>query len=178
MVTPPTPTPTVSETSEPEEDAPASFAGWAFDESDPNQVMAAFRQAIRSHKDWISREQLLRDVAWYFGYQRLGTRIRETLKGHLRAAIRRRIIEADGDWVRALTPTMNDYQLDDLRQTLKSVLRKGTNYEREEVIQAVAHYLGFRRVTESVRTPIKSAINSAIRQGMLGYEGSTVRREE
>jgi hypothetical protein len=178
LVTSSPPTPTVSQTSEPEEDASASFAGWAFDESDRNQVMAAFRQAIRPHKDWVDREHLLRDVAWYFGHQRLGPRIKERFKGHLRTAIRRRIIEADGDWVRALTPTMNDYRLDELRQTLISVMRKGTNYEREEVIQAVAHYLGFRRVTESVRTPIKSAINSAIRQGVLGYEGSCVWRED
>ena len=56
-------------------------------------------------------------------------------------------------------------------------MRKGTTYEREDVIYAVAHHLGFSRITETVRTPIKSAINSAIRQGLLGYEGNTIWRE-
>jgi hypothetical protein len=72
---------------------------------------------------------------------------------------------------------MSDYKLEELRETLISVMRKGTSYEREDVIHAVALHLGFTRLTESVRTPIKSAINSAIRQGVLGYEGSTVWRE-
>jgi hypothetical protein len=79
--------------------------------------------------------------------------------------------------VRLCTPTMADYTLEELRATLCSVMRKGTNYDREEVIHAVAHHLGFTQVREKVRQPIKSAINSAIRQGILGYEGNVIWRE-
>jgi len=139
--------------------------------------MAAFRQAARN-RGWMERTELLREVAGLLGYQRLGSRIRETLKGHLRAAIRRGIIEADGDSVRTLTATMNDYTREQLRSTLISVMRRGTTYEREGVIYAVAHHLGFSRVRDAVRAPIKSAINSAIRLGILGYEGSVVWREK
>ena len=57
-------------------------------------------------------------------------------------------------------------------------MRKGTHYEREEVIPAIAHYLGFVRVTDTIREPIKSAITSAIRRGLLGYEGGAIWREE
>ena len=39
-----------------------------------------------------------------------------------------------------------------------------------------ARYLGFVRVTDTIRQPVKSAISSAIRQGLLGYEGSFVWR--
>ena len=67
---------------------------------------------------------------------------------------------------------MVDYGLEELREMFRSVMRKGTRYEREEVIPAMAHYLGFVRVTD----PIKAAINSAIRRGLLGYEASTVWR--
>jgi hypothetical protein len=56
-------------------------------------------------------------------------------------------------------------------------MRAPRRYEREEVIHAVARYLGFARVTETVRQSMKSAINSGIRQGILGYEGSVVWRE-
>ena len=57
-------------------------------------------------------------------------------------------------------------------------MRKGTNYEREDVIHALARYLGFAHITDTSRDAIKSAINSAIRQGILGYEGSVVWRED
>jgi hypothetical protein len=57
----------------------------------------------------MERTDMLREVAGLVGYQRLGSRIKETLKGHMRAAFRRGIIEADNDQVRALTATMNDY---------------------------------------------------------------------
>ena len=46
----------------------------------------------------------------------------------------------------------------------------------EDVIHALLRYLVFVRVTDAIRQPIKSAINSAIRQGLLGYEGSVIWR--
>lgn len=139
--------------------------------------MAAFRQAARS-RGWIDRDELVKEVSLALGYQRLGPKIDEALRNHLRAAIRRRIIEADGAaWVRPATTTMADYDLEELRSALCSVMRKGTTYEREDVIQSAAHYLGFRRLTDTIRQPLKSAINSAIRQGILGYEGNVIWRE-
>lgn len=140
--------------------------------------MAAFRQATRG-RGWLERDELMKAVSVVLGYQRLGPKIEEALRGHLRAAIRRRIIEADGaSLVRVGSGTMADYGLDELRETFRSVMRKGTNYEREDVIHTLARYLGFARVTDTSRDAIKSAINSAIRQGILGYEGSIVWREE
>lgn len=161
-----------------EEDAEPSSRPTPIDELDTDDIMAAFRQATRG-RGWLERDELMKAVSVVLGYQRLGPKIEEALRGHLRAAIRRRIIEADGEsLVRAGTGTMADYGLDELRETFRSVMRKGTNYEREEVIHALARYLGFARVTDSSRDAIKSAINSAIRQGILGYEGSVVWREE
>ena len=46
------------------------------------------------------------------------------------------------------------------------------------MILALARFLGFARITDTSRDAIKSAINSAIRQGILGYESSVVWREE
>ncbi len=138
--------------------------------------MAAFRQAARG-RGWFDRDELLKAVSLALGYQRLGPKIEESLRGHLRAAIRRQIIEADGAaLVRAGTGTLPDYGLDELRETICAVMRKGTTYEREDVIHALARHLGFARVTDNSRDATKSAINSAIRQGILGYEGSVIWR--
>jgi len=140
--------------------------------------MAAFRQAARG-RGLLERDELLKLVSQLLGYQRLGSKIEEALRGHLRAALRRRIIEADGaSLVRAGTGTMADYGLDELREMFRSVMRKGSNYEREDVIHALARYLGFSRVTDASRDAVKSAINSAIRHGVLGYEGSVLWRKQ
>jgi hypothetical protein len=147
------------------------------DELDTDEVMAAFRQASRG-RGWMERNELLKHVSLVLGYQRLGPRITESLHNHLRAAIRRRIIETDGpNLVHPGTATMADYELEDLRESFRSVMRKGTRYEREDVIHALARYLGFVRVTDTICEPIKSAINSAIRRGLLGYEGTSIWRE-
>jgi hypothetical protein len=138
--------------------------------------MAAFRQTARG-RGWLEREELLKLVSVVLGYQRLGPKIEEALRGRLRAAIRRKIIEADGQLVRPGTTTMTDYGLDDLREIVASVMRKGPHYDRDDVINAVARTLGFARVTDTSRDAIKSAINSGIRQGILGYEGSVIWRE-
>jgi hypothetical protein len=138
--------------------------------------MAAFRQAARG-RGWREREELLKEVSVVLGYQRLGPKIEDALRGHLRAAIRRKIIVANGTQVQAGTTTMADYTLDDLREVFASVIRKGTKYEREDVTHAIARYLGFARITDTSRDGTKSAINSGIRQGILGYEGSVIWRE-
>ena len=158
----------------PEEPAVTRTLGIELCETD--EVIAAFRQAARSRGE-MTREQLLKEVSILLGYQRLGPKIEEVLRGHLRAAIRRRIISANAANVWLETPTMGSYTRDELVATITSVVRSGTQYEREETIRAVANYLGFRRLTETVRAPIKSALNSAIRQRTLGYEGSLIWRE-
>lgn len=147
----------------------------SIEEIDTDSVMAAFRQASRGRGS-VDRQELLKEVARLLGCEQFGSAVREALRGHLRAAIRRRIIEPDGDLVHPGHSTMDQYDLEEIREALYSVMRAGKNYEREEVIHAVARYLGFVRVRETVLTPIESAINSAIRQGVLGYEGNSVWR--
>ena len=139
--------------------------------------MAAFRQSLRG-QSLATREDLLKAVSIRLGFQRLGSTIRDTLKGHLRAAIRRNIVGTDGpEYVYAATSTMADYSRDELIDFLTSVIRKGTTITREEAIHAVAAHLGFSRVTKHVRGPLKSAINGAIRRGVLGYDGDLLWRE-
>ena len=141
-----------------------------------DEIMAAFRQATRG-RGWMEREELLKTVSVMLGYKHLGPKIKEVLRGHLRAAIRRRIIETDGNQVRAGTTTMADYPLDDLREAFASVMRKGTEYEREDVTRNITTYLGFAHLTETSRDAIKSAFNSGIRQGILDHKDSMIWRK-
>jgi hypothetical protein len=57
-------------------------------------------------------------------------------------------------------------------------MNKRNQFEREAVIVAMARYLGFTRTTDVSRAAIKSAINSGIRQGILGYQGDCIWRTE
>jgi len=148
------------------------------DQIETDDVMDAFRQAARG-KGWLDRNELLKEVSVVLGYQRLGPKIDEALRGHLRAAIRRRIIETDGpNLVRAGAVSMADYEPDELVEVFRSVMRKGTTYDREQVVPALARHLGFVRLTDTISEPIRRAITRAIRQGILGYEGSEIWREE
>ena len=119
--------------------------------------MAAFRQASRG-RGWMEREQMLKEVSLVLGYRRLGPKIEETLRNHLRAAIRRRIVETDGpNLVHPGTASMADYDLEELRESFRSVMRKSTRYEREDVISSLARYLGFVRLTDTIRRRSKSS---------------------
>ena len=160
-----------------EQPASAATAAVPIEDWSTEEVMAAFRQAARG-LGTVERETLLREVAKILGYQRLGKLIKQVLKGHLKAAIRRGIIEADGPDVQIATPAMADYSLDQLLETLWSVMRKNREYDREEVVEAVAHHLGFSRVTETVGEPVRSAITSALRLGILGHDGQTIWRTD
>ena len=146
------------------------------DQIDTDDIMAAFRQAARG-KGWLDRDELLKEVSLVLGYQRLGPRVDEALRGHLRAAIRRRIIETDGpNLVRAGAVSMADYEPDELVEVFRSVMRKGTIYDREEVVPALARHLGFVRLTDTIRDPIRKAITRAIRQDLLQSERNLIWR--
>jgi hypothetical protein len=72
---------------------------------------------------------------------------------------------------------MADYEPEELVEVFRSVMRKGTTYDREEVIHALARHLGFVRLTDSIREPIRKAISRAIRHGFLSHDGLILWRE-
>lgn len=111
----------------------------------------------------MEREKILKEVSQVLGYKRVGSVVHDRLKGHLRAAIGRGIVESDGVLVSPSTRTIDDYDRDSLIETLTSVMSKGKLYEREDLIRAAAEHLGFSRVNDNVRTAMKSAINAGIR---------------
>lgn len=165
-----------------EEDEPTDGAATVgtvrtIDEVTREEVMAAFRTVCRG-RGWMSRAELIKETSLRLGYLRVGSRIERRLRNELRAALRRRIVEADGpDLVRGATATFDDFETDELVSAIGSVVRRGCNYEREEVIRAVATHLGFQKVTATVRDRMRTGLNAAIRRGLLSYSGTIVWRE-
>jgi hypothetical protein len=132
--------------------------------------MAAFRQAARG-LGTMDREELLKEASIRLGFERMGSKVHITLTNHLRAALRRGVIDNEGHRVRAGRATMDEYDRDDLVDTIKSVTSKGCVYEREELVHMVAAHLGFTRVTAQMHEPVKSAVNAAIRREVLERDG-------
>jgi len=140
---------------------------------DTDALMAALRQTLATQARWDSDEDLLRTLAQRFGYQRLGSRAKEALKGHLRAALLRRIALRETDGTLALGPrTLDAYTRDELIDCIPSVLRKGQTLGREDLLRALLHHLGFQRLTDPAQDALRSALNVAIRRGVLEAEGS------
>jgi hypothetical protein len=77
--------------------------------------------------------------------------------------------------LRLLCRGIPDYTRDHLIRMLMADL--GTSWwERDELMRSTARYLGFRRTGSEIKKTLKSAINGAIRRGLLEYEGTRVRK--
>jgi len=69
-----------------------------------------------------------------------------------------------------LCRSIEQYTLDHLVDMLLAAMG-GTWWTRDETITAAARHLGFRRTGEKIRQAFKSAINAAIRRGLLERDG-------
>jgi hypothetical protein len=99
------------------------------------------------------------------------------LKNHLRAAIRRKIVVRNGAELCLETRTLAAYDREELLGFLMSVMKRGREYERDEVTEALSRYLGFQRTTDATREVMATVFNSAIRRHMLAYRGQWIWRE-
>ncbi len=91
------------------------------------------------------------------------------------AAAKRGVIQNNRGVLSLLTRNINDYSRDELINTLLSVMGV-VWWEREEAIRAAARHLGFKRTGSLIRDAFKSAINGAIRRGLLESDGGLIRR--
>lgn len=130
--------------------------------------MAAFRQVFSDGAE-RDRDDALRDVARELGYARTGPRIHETLDGQMRAAVRRGIIYRENG-------RYTIYERDDLIDYLLAAMGPVWR-ERDEAVTAAARHLGFRRTGRNIREAFKSAINAAIRRGLIERDGAKLIRK-
>lgn len=140
---------------------------------DLDSLMAAFRQTLATQSFWNTDDELLRSVAIRFGRKRLDAGTREILKGHLRSVLLRRIAIREIDGTLTIGPrTLHAYTRDELIAFIPSVLLKGQTIEREALMRALLCHLGFHRLTDPAQNALKSAINGAIRRGVLEAVGA------
>lgn len=150
-------------------DPPADNAVQPIDQADRNYVLATVREVFATG-DPRDRDQAIRDVADALGYRRLGSRIRNTLSRDIQTAVRRGILDNSGGQYTLLARNIDGYTRDHLIEMLIAAIG-GTWQTRDEAITSAARHLGYRRTGKRIRDAFKSAINGAIRRGLLEREG-------
>lgn len=108
-------------------------------------------------------------------YARTGARIHQRLKTTLRVAVQRGILINEQGEYRLDARSIADYTQDECVAALLASLPRGWT-AREDAIRAAARYLGFRRTGSAIHDTFKSAINGAIRRGLLEYDKELIRK--
>lgn len=136
--------------------------------------MAAFREVFSANSE-LDRDTTIREVARALGFNRTGSRIDFRIRYMFPSATRRGIVSKTKNGFSIDCRTINDYRREDLINALLNAMGRAW-WEREDAIRAAARYLGFRRTGRQIRDAFKSAINGAIRRGLLEYNGPNVHR--
>ncbi len=118
------------------------------------------------------RDEAIRDVARVLGFRRVGSTINEILGNDIRTAVRRGILDNTAGEFRLLCRTIDHHTRDHLIDILLAALGQGWS-DRDEAIIAAARHIGFRRTGSAIRAAFKSAINGALRRGLLETDGPT-----
>jgi hypothetical protein len=136
--------------------------------------MSAIREVF-SAVESLNPDTAITKTARVLGFRRTGARITEELRSALRTAIRRDIITREKGVISIECATIDDYTRNELIDTLLTTI-SSTWWNREDAIRAAARRLGFRRTGNRITKAFKSAINGAIRRGLLEAEGGFIRR--
>jgi hypothetical protein len=139
-----------------------------------NDVLATIRDVF-STGEARDRGQAIRDVAAALGYQRVGSRIRETLSRDIHTAVRRGILDNSGGQYSLLCRHIDEYTRDHLIDMLITAM--GSAWQTRDEATTAARHLGFRRTGRKIKAAFKSAINGAIRRGLLERDGTTYIRK-
>ncbi len=122
------------------------------------------------------RDAAIRELAKELGYERAGSRIRETLDNALRTSVRRGVLANDSDGISIDVRRIEDYERDFLKDQFLASLEGRTWKERDDAIRDFARWLGFRRTGPVIETLSRSIINGLIREDRLESNGSSIRR--
>lgn len=136
--------------------------------------MAAVRDVIRSGGS-LDSDTAITEVARLLGFRRAGNRIRGELRSALRTATRRHIITRENGVIRIECATIDDYSREELIEALLTTIGN-TWWKRGDAIRAAVRRLGFRRTGPRMTQAFKSAINGAIRRGLLEFDKELIRR--
>ncbi|HYO13164.1 MAG TPA: restriction endonuclease subunit S [Thermoanaerobaculia bacterium] len=145
--------------------------------SDKREVSAEILAAIRQ-SCWgagvLSREDLIKRVAFRLGCPTFGKSVRARIDRHLRIAVTRRIVDLEGELLRGATPTFRGYDFQYLIRTARSLMQPGVRYDRAEIVRAVAGSLGYSQITVAIRERMDRVFQWADQCGELRVDGEKV----
>jgi hypothetical protein len=145
------------------------------DETEQNEVLCTIRQMFSEGLE-LSRELAFKKIAKELGYDRVGSKIEETLDSDIRTAVKRGILENERGTLKILCKTIEGYERDFLKdQFLASIGRPWV--EREEGVRAFTRFMGFRRAGEKIQDTVRSLINGLLREDRLESDGHLIRRK-
>lgn len=136
-------------------------------------ILAAIRQSCWGAGK-IPREELIGRVAERLGAQEVGKSVRARIERHLKTAIARRIVAQEGDLLTGATPTFGRYDFRFLIRMTKSLMEPGVEYDRAELVRAVAATLGYSQMTLAIRTRMDRVFEWAAQQGELQVSGERI----
>jgi hypothetical protein len=155
-------------TKQPKQQAEEPIKAVSIADIDREKVLQTIRQVFLSGaKD---RESALREVAYRLGVQRLGKKNRKTLETDFLTAVKRRVIVNEGDHLRIMVRTFEEYEKDDLKKNFLTAI--GTIWtDRDESIRLLARHLGFARTSPEMDERVRSIIRGLLIEGKLEKDG-------
>jgi hypothetical protein len=147
------------------------------DDIEPNEAMCAIRELFSAaeSRSGLEREEALRALAGTFGFDRMGSRIREVFDGYLSSAARRGIVATEAGVLHLAKRSISDYERQELREQLVSAIASVWT-PREDAIRLAARRLGFRRTGNKIHPALTSALRGALKMSKLESDGDLVRR--
>ena len=144
------------------------------DETVQNDVLYTIRQMFSEGLE-LSRDLAFKKIAKELGYDRVCSKIEETLNSDIRTAVKRGILENERGTLKILCKTIEGYEKEFLKdQFLASIGRSWV--EREEAVRAFARFMGFRRAGEKIQDTVRSLVNGLLREDRLESDGQMIRR--
>ena len=144
-------------------------------ETEQNEVLCTIRQMFSEGLE-LSRELAFKKIAKELGYDRVGSKIEETLDSDIRTAVKRGILENERGTLKLLCKTIEGYEREFLKdQFLASIGRPWV--ERDEAVRAFTRFMGFRRAGEKIQDTVRSLINGLLREDRLESDGQLIRRK-
>ena len=139
-------------------------AGAGPSEAISGRILIAVRQACWGSGE-MTREELIRKVAVRMGCPKFGRSVRARLEAHVEAALARRIVARKGDLLTGATPTFGRYDFGFLLRTVASLVARGAEHDKDEVICAIAAHLGYGQVTSAIRDRMERVLEWAVQNG-------------
>jgi len=134
------------------------------------RVLAAIRQACWGAGE-ITRDELIRKVSARLGSPRFGRSVRAWLERHVEVAIARRIVARSGETLRGATPQFGRYDYKFLMATIETLAAPGIELDKDELVRALAAYLGYGQVTAAIRERMERVFQWAAQDGRLEIRG-------